>query len=181
MELTVSVSTVMFLVDPSPPAFPRPIPELNDLLEGAFERRPACGAAEVDLILISPLPPLSLPLSMAAMLGFALIVLLEVVEAVSVKLSGSDMILLVPFSFSRMPSRLNVLGVFGWLISWTVSSVELAPLVPLAGVLIPDDSNESSGSLSVVVVVVAAAVVVCFPSCCSSNCRALCTLIAGIS
>ncbi len=158
----------MFLVDPSPEGFPLPTPALKDLLAGgAFARRFDCGATEVDLILISPFPPLSLPLSLA-MLDFPLIVLLE---ALSRELSDS-FIRGAPFStFSRAPSMLYA-GVFGWLISCTVSSVELAPLTPLAGVLMPVADNESSASLS------------CapgFPSCCSVDCDVRCTLIAGTS
>lgn len=41
-------------------------------------------------------------------------------------------------------------GVAGWLVSCTVSNVELAPLTPLAGVLMPGTASEFSASESVV-------------------------------
>jgi hypothetical protein len=142
-ELTVSASTVIFLVD-SPDGFPLPAPALaeNDFVEGPLGRNAVTGGAGVLLILISLLPPLSLPLSFAAgRLDLALIV-----EAWD---PSSDGALIDPSSdFSWEASKL-LAGVFGWLISCTVSNVELAPLAPLAGVLMPGANNESSTSDSV--------------------------------
>ena len=161
IELTVSVSTVMFLVDPSPDALPLPRPfVVNDLVVGAaLGREAAAGAAEVDFILISPFPPLSLPLSLAGWLAFDLIVLVAPLSkgsSFSVNVLGSPLC-----AFSSTPSRVKLFpGVFGWLTSCTVSSVELAPLTPLAGVLMPGTDNESSASLSVAGLV----------SCCSVGC-----------
>ena len=83
IELTVSVSTVIFLADPSPEGFPLPAP-VNTFVAGPLGRTVVCGAADVDLILISPFPPLSLPLSFAAVVGFALMVF---VDALSVEFS----------------------------------------------------------------------------------------------
>lgn len=141
-ELTVSASTVIFLVD-SPEGFPLPAPALaeNDFVAGPPGRIAVTGGAGVLLILISPLPPLSLPLSLAAgKLGLALIV-----EAEDPSSDGAPY---EPSSDFSEPSKL-LAGVFGWLISCTVSNVELAPLAPLAGVLIPGTNNESSTSESV--------------------------------
>jgi hypothetical protein len=160
IELTVSVSTVIFLVDPSPDALPLPRPfVVKDLVVGApLGREAAAGAAEVDHILISPFPPLSLPLSLAGWLAFALIVLVAPLS----KGSSFSVTVRSPLcAFSSMPSRVKLFpGVFGWLTSCTVSSVELAPLTPLAGVLMPGIDNESSASLSVA----------CLVSCCSVGC-----------
>ena len=162
IELTVSVSTVMFRVDPSPDGFPLPAPAVNDFEVGPLGRTTGGGATEADLILISPFPPLSLPLSLARRLGFDLMVM----PAYSMGFSCS-VVLEVPFvALSSAPSSVFP-GVFGWLISCTVSSVELPPLTPLAGVLMPGTDNESSASLSVAA----------FPSCCSADCDIRCALI----
>ena len=145
IELTVSVSTVILLVEPSPGGFPLPVPVPNDFeAEGAW-RTGGVGAVEVDLSLTSPFPPLSLPLSFEGRLGFALRVLTEAVSDASF----SDIAFEGPFSaISSAPSiPILALGVFGLLISCTVSSVELAPLTPLAGVLIPVTGEVSSASL----------------------------------
>jgi hypothetical protein len=107
MELTVSVSTVIFLVDPSPEGFPLVEVFVLYAFAGALGRSDVAGA--VDRILISPFPPLSLPLSL---LVFALVVL---PNALSIGLSCSfnSLAVAMPFSaFSRMPSRPNP-GVFG--------------------------------------------------------------------
>lgn len=167
IELTVSVSTVIFLAEPSPEGFPLPAP-VNDFVAGPLGRAVVCGAADVDLILISPFPPLSLPLSLAVVVGFG--ALTVVVEALSVEFSCSVVNFNVS-TFSKTRSNSNP-GVFGWLISCTVSSVELAPLTPLAGVLIPGIDNESSVSVSVVP---------CFPSCDSAEVVDRWTLIEGVS
>lgn len=66
IELTVSVSTIIFFAEPSPVGFPRlALPELKVLVVVTLDRNvEACPVA--DRILISPLlPPLSLPLSFA--------------------------------------------------------------------------------------------------------------------
>lgn len=68
MELTVSVSTVMFLVEPSPTeGFPRPVIVLYGLGGRAGDdRSDGVNATDVALIFVSPFgPPLSLPLSFA--------------------------------------------------------------------------------------------------------------------
>jgi hypothetical protein len=105
IELTVSVSTVMFLVEPSPDGFPLPVPVENDFDAGPLGRTIGGGATDVDLILISPLPPLSLPLSFA---GFDL----RDTPARSMGFSCS-VILEVPFgALSKAPSNVCP-GVFG--------------------------------------------------------------------
>lgn len=74
-EFTVSVSTVMFRVDPSPTALPRPagVAAANDFGAGATGGRAGCGTGTVvDRILISPFPALSLPLSAITDGGFDL-------------------------------------------------------------------------------------------------------------
>lgn len=61
----------------------------------------------------------------------------------------------------------------GWLLSCTVSRVELAPLTPLVGVRMPGSERKSSVSLSVAV---------WYPSCGSGGaCDVRWTLIAGRS
>jgi len=161
IELTVSVSTVIFLVDPSPDGFPLPAPTLKDFEVGPLGRTTGGGATEVDRILISPFPPLSLPLSLARRLGFDL----SDMPACSIGFSSVNVD--VPFAaLSNAPSS-EFPGVFGWLISCTVSNVEVPPLAPLAGVLMPGTANVSSASLSVAVL----------PSCCSVECDTLCTLM----
>lgn len=108
---------------------------MNALTAGALGLRVVTGATDVLLILISPLLLLSLPLSLAARFDFVL-------------LDASWSNVPVPRSnFSEVPSRPRA-GVFGWLISCTVSNVELAPLAPLAGVLMPVTDNDSSASVS---------------------------------
>ena len=104
IELTVSVSTVMFLVEPSPAGFPLPTPApvLCDFVVAPLGRGAATGAVEADLILISPFPPLSLPLSLATVLDFDLI---DLLKALSTTMSFSVKSLDVPFSpFSSAPS-----------------------------------------------------------------------------
>lgn len=72
IELTVSVSTVMLRVDPSPTALPRPAGRTvaNDFGAGATFGRAGCVTGTVvDRILTSFLPALSLPLSATAEAG----------------------------------------------------------------------------------------------------------------
>lgn len=137
-ELTTSVSTVMFLVDPSPETFALLAPPVvpNGFTAGALGRNPVTGLAEVVLILISPFPPLSLPLSLAVLFAFCLLDLL--VPSFSPCFPG----------FSDDSS-----SDLACMISSTVSSVELtplAPLAPLAGVRMPGTVKESSTSVSFV-------------------------------
>ena len=137
MELTVSVSTVMFLTEPSPDGFPLPMADVVYALEGPL------GRVGADVFpLPSLFPPLSLPLSL---LVLALMVLLEALSAtVSCSLSDFDTPF-SPFSGTRLSPRA---GVLGRLISCTVSSVEFVPLKPLAGDRVPDTGVASSPSTS---------------------------------
>jgi hypothetical protein len=107
IELTVSVSTVIFLLDPSPDGFPLPTPALKGFDAGPLGRTTGGGATEADLIFISPFPPLSLPLSLARRLDFDLSVML----ACSIGFSSVNVD--VPFTtLSSAPSRVFP-GVFG--------------------------------------------------------------------
>lgn len=141
MELTVSVSTVIFLAEPSPDGFP--LPPTEDVVYafvGGFGRGAAAGAAVFAL----PSPfPLSLPLSLPIL---ALMVLLDALSPLSISVSDLD----VPFSTPSGTRPNPRAGVLGTLISWTVSSVELAPPYPLAGDLVPDTGVTSSTSASLV-------------------------------
>jgi len=113
MELTVSVSTVIFLAEPSAEVLPRlkAEPVLCDLVGAAlFGGIVEGGASEAARILISPLfPPLSLPLSAAAVpdLDFN-----GLAMTWSIALPCSSSCLTAPCDSSREPSRLNA-GVLG--------------------------------------------------------------------
>jgi hypothetical protein len=139
MELTVSVSTVMFLADPSPDGFPLPAAVAVYAFVGALGRGAAAGGV---FALPSLFPPLSLPLSL---LVLALTVLLE---ALSAPLSCSVSGFAAPFALSSGTGPRPRAGVLGKLFSCTVSSVELAPLNPLAGDLVPAMDDTSSPSAS---------------------------------
>lgn len=108
-ELTVSVSTVIVRAV-SPDGFPLPVPALAAyaFVAGPLGRIAVTGGAGVLLILISPLPPLSLPLSFAA--GRLLIDLALRVEVLDPSSEGART---DPFSdFSWEPSKLPA-GVLG--------------------------------------------------------------------
>lgn len=149
MEVTVSVSTVIVRVDPSPDGFPRPVPKVF-----------TAGAPGRDVVvfsLISPLPPLSLPLSFAGW------VVAGTLPEEASRLAWPSNAFRMPFpSCSIVLSSRLWAGELTWLTSCTVSSVEVVVLLaPRAGVLMPGGGNSRSSSLSLIL---------CLPSTCSIGC-----------
>lgn len=151
IELTVSVSTVMFLTDPSPPALLRGelrcvrdflgrtvVVRMELLVDAGFRPR-------LPFVFVFPflLLPLSLPLSV--------LVRMDLVNAssmgFSVIRSGAALFEVVMLDESGI---IPITGVAGRLLSCTVSSVEPVPLTPRPGVRIPERGVVSSLSISVV-------------------------------
>jgi hypothetical protein len=145
IDVTVSVSTVIFRVDPSPESFPRPAAVAATTLYGfiggtGFGRGTRGFEIVVCLIFKSSLlPPLSLPLSVVPVSDLFLRLL---PKALSIILCCSAF--LRPSSVLSSPPPTPTAGLAGRLISCTVSRVELAPLAPRAGVRIPGTANSSS-------------------------------------
>ena len=151
MELTVSVSTVMFLTDPSVPLLGALVKGnwVNDLFEdtaAGLDELAAMGGFLGSLLVsglafVALFPALSLPLSgldgasfaKASSIGFS---------SIRCGLSCGGALLVW---FVRPP---GIAGVDGKLLSCTVSSAGPGPLDPLTGVRMPDLGDRSSSATS---------------------------------
>ena len=140
MVLTVSVSTIMFLADPSCTLALEGSSWVNEFLDftWTFEGFVADSGFVVVLPPLFPLdslcPPLSLPLST---------LLLLVTSSSRCSLTRPESTSFA--AFSPMGPRPSA-GVEGKLTSWTVSSAGPLALIPLAGVRIPEGMLSLSGS-----------------------------------